>query len=617
MKPAALGYRPEVDGIRALAVLSVIIFHAGYRSFSGGFLGVDIFFVISGYLITTILHSDLDRGSFSIWRFYQRRIRRIAPALLLTILVSIPFACWLMLPDDLENFGQSAVATILFANNMLLMMTSGYFAEDVEFKPLMHTWSLGVEEQYYVVIPLLIWLAYRCGRRRATATGIAAATVSSFAFCLWASRHAPAANFYLILSRIWELGAGSMVAVAEPWLRRRIGIARHRDGALALAGLVMIAAPIFLVDGGTSPPNGETAIPVLGAALLLIFAREANLAGRLLAWPPLVTIGLISYSAYLIHQPLFVFTRIASLEPPGRMLMTALIPVTLVLAYLSWRFVERPFRDRRTPFRRVAFASAAAAVLGLAIGLSMHVTGGFYQSRPEFAEGDTGFSARDNEDFNLEPYRFRDLPLPPAGGRANILVLGNSFARDFINMGLAANQLGHHNISYSDEDDCAPLTPAMRANAPRADFIVMASDISRRRTPCVQRRIAEFRTISRARPIVLGPKNFGWNNNAVMRLDPGARYAYRARPLAEIVATNDLGRASFPPEIYVDVLAMLMDANGRVPVFTPDRKFISQDRRHTTRAGARYVGALIFTHPLLRALHEGRRAAGGDAPAAR
>ena len=156
MKPATLGYRPELDGIRAIAVLAVILFHAGYTSFSGGFVGVDIFFVISGYLITNILCADLEQGSFSIGRFYQRRIRRIAPALLMTILVSIPFACLLMLPDDLQNFGQSAVATILFANNVLLLVTSGYFAGEIQFKPLMHSWSLGVEEQYYVVIPLLL-----------------------------------------------------------------------------------------------------------------------------------------------------------------------------------------------------------------------------------------------------------------------------------------------------------------------------------------------------------------------------------------------------------------------------------------------------------------------------
>ncbi len=607
MKSPAIGYRPEVDGLRAIAVLAVIFFHAGYEQIAGGFLGVDIFFVISGYLITTILYNALDRGSFSILKFYERRTRRIVPALLLTIVLAFPAAYLLMLPDSLENFGQSVVATILFSNNILLFLKTDYFAPDIAFNPLMHTWSLGVEEQYYIVIPILMYFAYKAGRRRVTATGIAAITLASFLFCLWASRHAPAANFYLIFSRAWQLGAGSLVAMAEPALKRRFGAATGLNQVLALAGLAMTILPLFLLDESGAPPSLETAIPVLGVCLLLMHAGPATITGRILAWRPLVAIGLISYSAYLFHQPIFAFTRVASLEQPDRMLLTALIPVILILAYISWRFVECPFRDRRLGFRWVALSCGVTAALALAAGIAMHLTQGLYRNWPELAGGDSQFGARQNRDYNLEPFRFREAPLPAErGGRTNVLVLGNSFARDFINMGVAAGQFDRHRISYSDSDDCAPMTREARANAVHADFVVIGSGIDAPLLRCAIRRIRELRGVTAARIIVLGVKNFGWHNDGVMLLPPERRYAYRAMPVAYAREANALGRASLPPDIYVDMLGMLSDAEGRVAVFTPDRKFISQDNRHVTRAGARYVGSIIFRHPALRALHEGR-----------
>jgi hypothetical protein len=185
-------------------------------------------------------------------------------------------------------------------------------------------------------------------------------------------------------------------------------------------------------------------------------------------------------------------------------------------------------------------------------------------------------------------------------------VFGNSFARDFINMGFATNQFDRHRLSYAETDDCAPMMPVTRANAANADFIVLGSGIDAALLPCAIRRIHELREVTRARIIVLSTKNFGWSNDAVMMLPPERRYAYRAMPVAYDREADALGRSAFPPDHYVDILAMLSDADGRVAVFTPDRKFISQDTRHVTRAGARYVGSIIFRHPALQALHEGR-----------
>ncbi|MEZ0244667.1 MAG: acyltransferase family protein, partial [Sphingomonas sp.] len=221
--PRSIAYRPEIDGLRAIAVIVVILFHGMVPGFRAGYIGVDMFFVVSGYLITGILVTELAEGRFSILRFYERRIRRIIPALMLVMLLSIPFALWLMLPDDLENFGQSLIGTTFFANNILLLITTGYFGIEVQFKPLMHTWSLGVEEQYYLLVPLMMWVAWRLGKVRGVFIGIAAVTIVSFLACLVLARLSTRADFLLIFSRGWELGAGSLAMLIEPRIRPLAG----------------------------------------------------------------------------------------------------------------------------------------------------------------------------------------------------------------------------------------------------------------------------------------------------------------------------------------------------------------------------------------------------------
>ena len=214
-----VSYRPEIDGLRALAVFAIILYHTGAPAFGGGYLGVDIFFVISGYLITGILTCELLENRFSICNFYERRIRRIIPALLVLIVVVTPAAFLLMLPDDLASYGQSVVATLLFANNILLLLTSGYFELEVIFKPLMHTWSLAVEEQYYVVVPLLLGAAFKLGGVRYLLWFLSGVVLISLGFSILASNIWPVANFLLISSRAWELGVGSIAMLVQSRLR--------------------------------------------------------------------------------------------------------------------------------------------------------------------------------------------------------------------------------------------------------------------------------------------------------------------------------------------------------------------------------------------------------------
>jgi peptidoglycan/LPS O-acetylase OafA/YrhL len=602
----SLPYRPEIDGLRAVAVGAVILYHGQILNIApGGLLGVDIFFVISGYLITLILARDLTGERFSILRFYERRIRRIIPALMLVMLLCIPVAWYLMLPDDLENFGQSLAGTTLFANNIVLLMTSGYFAPEVQFKPLMHTWSLGVEEQYYLLVPLMLWAAWRLGRARGLLIGIALVTIASFIACLVLARTAPQANFFLIVSRGWELGAGSLVALIEPRLRPRVAAAAA--ASLAFAGLAMIVAPMA-IGLSTYAPGAPTLIPVAGTCLILLFGGARDPAGRLLSSRPFVAIGLISYSLYLFHQPFFAFARIASAEPPGAVLMAGLLVPIFLCAWASWRFVEQPFRDaRRVATRTVLLVSAAAALVTLGAGLTFHFKGGFMRNWPELYDPNLP-GKRPNIAYNLAPERFARVELPPVDDKVRVLVIGNSFARDFINMALETGQMTHHRVSFAFLPDCAALTPRMRARARNADFIVLSTRFQAHGVPCITDLLTRLRRETPARLIVIGRKSFGYNNNAVMLLPAGQRAGWHVAPVDEAVAANAAAKRVLPPDIYVDMIAMLANAEGKVPVFTPDGKFISQDREHLTRYGAIHVGGIVFRHPALQALLDARPA---------
>ncbi|MEW7994997.1 MAG: acyltransferase [gamma proteobacterium symbiont of Ctena orbiculata] len=364
-------YRAEIDGLRALAVVPVILFHAGFELFGGGFVGVDVFFVISGYLITTILIEEIENKRFSIVNFYERRARRILPALFFVMLVCIPFAWIWMLPSQMKDFSQSLVAVSLFASNILFWRESGYFDSAAEEKPLLHTWSLAVEEQYYVLFPIFLILAWRFGKNRVFWMIVVMAAISLL-LSEWGWRNKAAANFYLAPTRAWELFAGSIAA----FIVQKQGV--QKNNPLATLGLAAIIFSIFFYDETTPFPSVYALVPVIGVVLLVLYAEKDTLAAKILSTKGFVGIGLISYSAYLWHQPLFAFAKIQSESAPSDLILILLVVSSLILAYFSWQFVEMPFRNKNTVTRkRVFFFSSIGIVTFLVIGLLGHKTDGF------------------------------------------------------------------------------------------------------------------------------------------------------------------------------------------------------------------------------------------------
>tara|TARA_B110000093_G_scaffold182562_1_gene229573 strand:+ start:158 stop:2065 length:1908 start_codon:yes stop_codon:yes gene_type:complete len=446
-----LKYRAEIDGLRALAVVPVILFHAGFELFSGGFVGVDVFFVISGYLITTILIEDIENQRFSIVNFYERRARRILPALFFVMLVCIPFAWMWMLPNQMKDFSQSLVAVSLFASNILFWRESGYFDAAAEEKPLLHTWSLAVEEQYYVLFPIFLIFAWRFGKNRAFWM-IVVMSVISLMLSEWGWRNKATANFYLAPTRAWELFSGSIAA----FVVQKYGV--QKNNLLSLIGLAAIIFSIFCYDETTPFPSVYALVPVLGVVLLVLYADKETLAAKLLSTKGFVGVGLISYSAYLWHQPLFAFVRVRYGGLQSESINFALFIGSLFLAYLSWKYVETPFRQKAKIGRVFILSfSTIGMVLFIGAGLMGHLNDGFsnrfendanFQALQEKLIGNYGLSASCEQNF-IEGGECATSENP------DILVWGDSYAMHLVPGIVSSNE--RVKLQQATVSQCAPI----------------------------------------------------------------------------------------------------------------------------------------------------------------
>jgi peptidoglycan/LPS O-acetylase OafA/YrhL len=365
-------YRPEIDGLRAFAVLAVIFCHAGFNFASGGFIGVDIFFVISGYLITTIVLTDISHKTFSLADFYENRARRILPALFFVIIICIPIFSLQLIPRDADSFFKSIGSMLALSSNIFFWREIGYFSSEAELKPLLHTWSLSLEEQFYIIYPLLLMLMWRFGKRQ-TERVLILLLAGSLIVSQMAVIYAPAANFYLLPSRAWELLLGGLCALNRTHLKAKIS--EYRASMLASTGLLLISISIIFFSSSTPHPSIYTAAPTIGTALILLFASNSSFSHRLLSQKYLVKIGTISYSAYLIHNPVFSSIRYSRIDEPNSFLMATAIVIILFLALISWKYIEQPFRSRQTISSRLAALALLLSLTLITAALSVHFHG--------------------------------------------------------------------------------------------------------------------------------------------------------------------------------------------------------------------------------------------------
>ncbi|UXZ22597.1 acyltransferase [Pseudomonas sp. YeP6b] len=467
----ALAYRRDIDGLRAIAVLAVVLFHFGVPGVTGGFVGVDVFFVISGFLITSIIWRERETGRFSFLDFWARRARRILPALIVMMLASLVVGWFLMAPKDYEELGRSIHNQAIFISNLFFMRQDGYFDTASDMKPMLHTWSLSVEEQFYIAFPLLLVLL--SSRLKQWRGALFVLLLVSFAASVWAVSHEPEKAFFLLPMRAWELLAGAMLAVLPVRTQR---VSPRLAQAVSLIGLGLILVAVLGYDADTAFPGASALLPVLGVVgLIWANGQHTTLVGRLLGSRVLVGIGLISYSWYLWHWPVLVFGKYASIFGLAPWELTALFFLSLLLGYGSWRFVEGPFRERRllAGSRSVLVAGVMALVgLGLA-GKGLVWSDGFAERLSpqalQFAQAHTwspklmSCLGDDKKNTHREPCHFG-----PQTSAARALVWGDSHASALIPALSDASSRYDFSITQAGYAGCLPFyrkenTPGCRA----------------------------------------------------------------------------------------------------------------------------------------------------------
>ena len=414
MRPES--YRPDIDGLRAIAVMSVVLYHAQLGC-TGGFVGVDIFFVISGYLITRILENDMAAGQFSVMGFYQRRIRRILPALFLMILVFSALGIRFFPPRELQDFGKTIVAASAFSSNILYFRRSGYFDTSSLTQPMLHTWTLSVEEQFYILWPWLLMCLHKRGVRKwnlpvVFAVIVGSVTLSSY----WVVRY-PEADFYMLPSRAFELAIGALLSVvpAPATLRR---IPRRLAEIASIVGLAMILASVMFYNDRVPFPGTAALLPCAGTALVIAAGEGGRtLVGKLLSIRPIIWIGLISYSLYLWHWPVLVFARFFLYGQLSHVTGAVCVGLAMLVSWLSWRFVERPFRNPSvmggTSRMWVACGLATTAAF-VVFGLVLDRSEGFPRRSPNVARWVAEESSREYVELINSPCLAWGETLPPA-----------------------------------------------------------------------------------------------------------------------------------------------------------------------------------------------------------
>ena len=620
-------YRHEIDGIRAIAVLSVIIAHTGLGVLPGGFIGVDIFFVISGFLITGIILRDLEQERFRFRDFYARRARRIFPALFFMLAVACVVAWLVMTPSDIQDFSASVFFSVLFLSNGYFLDFTDYFAPSAHFIPLLHTWSLAIEEQFYVLFPLFAWAAYRGFGLTGLWVAVVVMLMASFALSEWGWRNKPDANYFFSPSRFWEILLG---AVGALWSARR---QVQSNEPLAVAGLIAIGASLFLFDETTPIPSVYALVPTLGTLALLLYARDESVVARMLRTYPLRILGLISFSAYLWHQPIFVFSRILGVETSGWGVAIGLIALVLVASGLSWRFVEQPFRVSHVPgsglpwWRGGVLSVTAVALIGVSlVGYLTELPLARYDEADRRLLSVTRDSADDYQSHVGRPFERRSFESD--GAAPKVAFVGDSFSRDFMNVLEEAGILSDLDVSYWiisrkcapfflppddlrlreiwDVPDCLDYDRYRSAEMldvlSKADVVVLSSAWLEWHVPFVRETVLNIGLVSSARVVLVGPKMFGpVRARTLLRLPSDQRPLYRIDIGQEILDTN-IALSGIDGVTFIDMIAAVCDLGGQCPQVDQGGYLISQDGGHLTPVGADLMARALGGRAELMAL---------------
>lgn len=588
-------YRTDIDGIRGIAVISVILFHLGYLQ--NGYLGVDIFFVISGYLITSIVFREVNENNFSILKFYERRIRRILPLVFFTTLTAFLLGLFLMLPDDLENLCQSIFASNLSANNILMYITSSdYWAVNNDYKPLMHTWSLGVEEQFYLLYPIIFFVFKNNKKKFIFPLLVILTSISLFLFF---TSNDYSLKFYFLQFRFFELSIGGICAIY--FAKNKINISLPCSQYFLYSLLFFI---VFLLFFKTITSNDVKLIlvTIFSAGVLVLgefHYQNDTFYKKVLTNRLLVGVGKISFSLYMWHQIIFAFARYCLIEEMTVSYALLLIVLVIVLSISTYYFIEKPFRDRSFIKTKPLLIIVGSLFLITSVGsFYVYAIGGIIKDVPELGlkasslSGELNFFDSQN---NIHIKYNEDIRALDKGFVQNekikVLVIGNSFARDFTNVLLESSFNNKIELSYFDYHNKKSNKETI-ARFNDADFIFIANDFLF--TKKLFKELELEYKIDSKKIWVVGTKDFG-NSNGVFynkKNESDDCSKYRTFMKKDISDLNNRLKDEWGSR-YIDLIALVADSQNKVLVFTPDCKFISQDTVHLTKYGASFFAVLL------------------------
>jgi peptidoglycan/LPS O-acetylase OafA/YrhL len=610
-------------------VISVILFHSGFEIFSGGFVGVDVFFVISGYLIATMIESERANRGFSVTDFYKRRARRILPALIVLLLICIPISFVNLLPYHLKDLSQSLVAIGLLSSNFLYWWKSGYFEPAAELKPFLHTWSLAIEQQFYIIFPIILILAGRIRTNRVFI--ISLISFASLIVCILSTYNHPNAAFYLMPSRFWELSLGALIALHAPRKEKTFLASTLVQEVSAIFGFTLVIFAIFQFDKSMQFPGFYSIVPTLGTCLIIANTNSHGM-NRILSNKLLVGVGLISYSLYLWHYPLLSFQRHSGVSDPTNYSKVVTGVVVLIVSYCSWKYIELPFRKMQvsTNLTRIFYSSGIAIII--MFGIIGHYTDGYIfrfnvsdqKLIQQVIAGDSYVRSGNRHDFFEKS----------SGGKKKILIMGDSFGHDLLNA-VTESQLrfkadfvfqpipcGQLFVEFEEfmsmtrdgkKSRCNPsewsgnfYSEEMKALMAEADQVWLSSWWQYWQLAAISKSLSNLETEFGQKFIIFGSKNFGrMDISNLLSIKQADRIEQRNKFSTEHIETNDQMIKILSTDIFIDVSFMLCGSKVDCQLFDENLNLLSHDGGHLTVDGARYLGQRLMKNAKINSMFSG------------
>ena len=598
-------YKKNIDGLRGISVLAVILFHLEPNFLPGGFIGVDIFFVISGYLISKIILNKLEIGEFNILSFFMSRARRILPMLLFVLIIFSPLIFFL-LPSRMISVSESILTSLFFVSNIFFYWESGYFGEAINLKPYIHLWSLSVEEQFYIIFPIYCILFYK---KNYFLISLVSLFLISFFLANILGPKFPNANFFLTPTRVWEILTGVFFMLFE---KKKINLNSKFSNAICLASLAAIILSFFYTDNLDNIPNFKLLPVIIGTGILIIYGEKNNIIEKLICNRVLIFIGLISYSLYMLHQPILAFNKILNFFDESVITKILFFILLILLSSITWKFIEQPFRNIKKISTKkflyiIIFIGTTVVILNTII---LKTEGLIYKYKEEdkylaLLNQQTQGRYVSKKFNSLSNNKFNKLD------KKNIYVIGDSYAQDFINMVYENNYFKGFNVntaSFSIEcylkflnrqkfNDLSKLDKC-KNNIPE-DLIYSDSiffvNVWEEWIIKYLKEITKNPVFSNKKIFIIGTKHFGKIKiNKLIKMSEKERKNYKFKMPLSFIEIDRKTKFELSDDVYISTFKSHCDNNFNCSIFTLKNKLISYDGGHLTKFGAKYFGYNLF-----------------------